>query len=160
MKYKLIFQVTLCIGISASMLISSSTVKAQGFAGRSSESEYFHREGTIYYLNVSDDNSRSYCGFASPGHLAAYRSVVAGNVNYRHPPSNTGPYSGACGLYPGYFSHGGTTYFVEAWKSFCGFSNPQSYASHRRANPNARNYGRLDVNPQRIMNYTGACGQG
>jgi hypothetical protein len=159
MKYKFIFRVALSISISAPILISSSTVRAQKFVGASYQSQYFHRGGTIYYLKVRDDNSRSYCGFASPGHLTAYRSVVAGNVNYGKPPSNTGSYYGSCGLvFQGYFSHGGTTYFVN--EGFCGFSNSQSYHSHRRANPKAHNYGLLDVDPRRIMEYRGTCGRG
>jgi len=124
MKYKLILQATLCIGISASMLISSSIVQAQTtrFRGLSSQSEYFHRDGTIFYLSVTDSNLRSYCGFTSPGHLDAYRSVIPGNVNYRNPPSNTGRYEGPCAWPDGFYKLEGAApiyYLSGNWQSAC-----------------------------------------
>lgn len=122
MNYKPILQATLCIGISASVLISSPTGQARPtkFVGADSRYFYFHMNGTIFYQDFSATNSASHCGFTNPAHLDAYRSVKPGNVMYKD-LSNNSRYTGPCKWPDGFYKLEGKApiYYLSRGNSAC-----------------------------------------
>ncbi len=113
---------------------------------------YFDNKATVFFSNGS-----SYCGFASPNHLQFFRSVNSAPSLGRQDPSNFGTYTGACSLPSGYFDNGSAVFFSQGNGTFCGFPNPQSYASHGGSRPQLPRFGRIDVDPNSFMSYAGAC---
>jgi hypothetical protein len=113
---------------------------------------YFDNGATVFF-----SSGTSYCGFTSPNHLQFFRSVNSAQSLGRQDPSSFGTYTGACPLPSGYFDNGATVFFSQGNATFCGFSNPQSYDSHGRSRPQLPRFGRIDIDPNRFMTYTGAC---
>lgn len=115
------------------------------------EKGYFDDGGTIYY-----SNGASYCGFVSPKHYEFYRQVVsASDLGWQDKSGTTD--TGICTVPPGYFDDGNTVYFSIGNSSFCGFPTPQALESHQSSRSSAPRFGRIDIDPNKIMTYKGVC---
>lgn len=123
--------------------------KAQAAAPRVG---YFDDGGTGFY-----SNGTSYCGFVSPKHFDFYKQVNQAPTLGRQNPSSFGRNAGVCPLPSGYFDNGTTVFFSAGNKTFCGFPNPQALDSHHRSRPQQPSFGRIDIDPNKFMSYTGVC---
>jgi hypothetical protein len=113
---------------------------------------YFDDGGTVFY-----SNGTSYCGFVSPKHLEFSQKVNQAPSLGRQNPSSFGTNRGVCQLASGYFDNGATVFFSAGNGTFCGFPNPPALDSHRRSRPQQPSFGRIDIDPNRFMSYTGVC---
>jgi hypothetical protein len=127
-------------------LVNSS----QAFTGPSVG--YFDNGVTGFY-----SNGTSHCGFLSPKHSEFFRQVNPAPSLGRQDPSNFGTGSGACSLPSGYFDNGVVVFFSTGNGAYCGFLKQEAFDAHKRSRPQLPNFGRIDIEPNRIMTDTGVC---
>ena len=113
---------------------------------------YFDDGGTVFY-----SDGTSYCGFVSPKHFDFYKQVIQVPTLGRQSPSSFGRNNGVCLLPSGYFDNGATVFFSAGNRTFCGFPNPQALDSHKRSRPQQPSFGRIDIDPNKFISYTGVC---
>ncbi|MBL8207947.1 MAG: hypothetical protein JNM09_27180 [Blastocatellia bacterium] len=135
--------------ISASKPLSAPQQKEE-MAG------YVDDGGTVYYFN-----GRSYCGFVSQGHLRFYQQVFSSPSKGRRSQDQLrqyfGQYTGPCSLPTGYFDNGQAVFYSFGNGTYCGFANPQALDTHGKPRGYLPRLGRIDIEPDRFLKYTGAC---
>lgn len=112
---------------------------------------YFNWQGTAYFT----PDGRTYFAFASPQHLAFFRTVVKGNDVGLRDKNQFGRYDGLANLPEGYFSWGGAAWYTDGKGNLVGFSSVPALLAHQAMHPNAARWGQLDIDPHTFMRQTG-----
>lgn len=123
--------------------------KAQAAAKRAG---YFDNGTTVFYANGT-----TYCGFVSPKHLDFFQQVNRAPSIGRQNPGEFGRDTGICAMPRGYFDDGRTVYYSLGNGTFCGFPTPPSLESHRNSRRQDPAFGRIDIDPSRLMANLGIC---